>query len=210
MSVDNSGSLAERVLTDARILGLSVKDLGLAVARSLGVVALTLVVYAVLPVRTASSAAGIILAAVAGMVVVGLVFIRQLGRISKANSPALAGVEALALVFGIFITMQALIYVGLSTRDAGSFTEPLDKMDGLYFAVTVLTTVGFGDITATTALARGVVTFQMVVNLALIGTAVKVLSTSTRRAARARRTQGRAGPAADERPEPRQRRRKRA
>jgi voltage-gated potassium channel len=86
--------------------------------------------------------------------------------------------------------MQGLVYVSLSAGDPGSaFTEPLDKIDGLYFAVTVMTTVGFGDITAATGLTRGFVTFQMLVNLVLLGTAVRVLTSSIRHVL-ASRTEG--------------------
>jgi hypothetical protein len=54
----------------------------------------------------------------------------------------------------------------------------MDKVGAMYFTVTVFSTVGFGDITAKTDLARTLVTVQMLVNLAarLTKTARETLS----------------------------------
>ena len=51
----------------------------------------------------------------------------------------------------------------------------MDKIGALYFTVTVFSTVGFGDITAKTDLARTLVTIQMLFNLVVIGLAAKVV-----------------------------------
>lgn len=48
----------------------------------------------------------------------------------------------------------------------------LTRTDSLYFTVTVFTTVGFGDVTATSAIARGLVTVQMVLDLVVFGLVV--------------------------------------
>jgi hypothetical protein len=55
------------------------------------------------------------------------------------------------------------------------------KVDAAYFTVTTLTTVGFGDISATSQAARVAVTFQMLFDLAFLGVAVRVLVTAARR-----------------------------
>jgi subtilase family serine protease len=51
----------------------------------------------------------------------------------------------------------------------------MDKVDALYFTVTVFSTVGFGDITAKTDLARTLVTIQMLFNLVVVGLIAKVI-----------------------------------
>ena len=51
----------------------------------------------------------------------------------------------------------------------------LTHTDGLYFTVTVFSTVGFGDITAKTQAARLVVIGQMIADLVILGLAVKVI-----------------------------------
>jgi hypothetical protein len=62
-----------------------------------------------------------------------------------------------------------------------SFSEALSRVDAVYLTVTVLATVGFGDIVATSEASRAVVTAQMVVNMVLIGVVAKVLLNTVRR-----------------------------
>ena len=45
----------------------------------------------------------------------------------------------------------------------------------MYFTVTVFATVGFGDITAVTETARGVVIVQMLLGLVLVGVIARVI-----------------------------------
>ncbi len=58
---------------------------------------------------------------------------------------------------------------------ASNFGGRRTHTDGLYFTVTVLSTVGFGDITAKTQAARPVVTGQMIADLVIFALAVKVI-----------------------------------
>jgi hypothetical protein len=155
------------------------------VARTSAVIFCTLLLYAIIPVHEETSLA-LAISAVVGLVVVAIVFGRQLARISRAQRPVLVAIEALALVVTLFVALYAELYVSLSAGDVNAFTQPIGKMDAIYFTVTVLATVGFGDISAVTGPARLAVTSQMVLDLILIGVAVKVLSTSARRAVEAR------------------------
>lgn len=158
-----------------------------ALLRSVGVVAVTLLVYAAIPITGQDSARVAAWGSVLGLTLIGVTFIRQMMRVSRAPQPGLAAVEALALVFGMFLAFFAFLYVSLSTGDPDSFSQPVDKVAGVYLSVTILATVGFGDITAVTDLARLVVTSQMVIDLILISTAVKAMDLSARRGAAARR-----------------------
>ena len=56
-----------------------------------------------------------------------------------------------------------------------SFSEPLNHTGGLYLTITVFSTVGFGDITPETDLARVVVSVQMLLDLVVIGAVVRLL-----------------------------------
>ena len=56
-----------------------------------------------------------------------------------------------------------------------SFSQPLTRSDSLYFTVTVFSTVGFGDILATSQTAKLAVTVQMVLNLLFLGLGVRVI-----------------------------------
>ena len=49
-----------------------------------------------------------------------------------------------------------------------SFSEPLDHVRAIYFVVTVVSTVGFGDITPKTDTAMILVSFQIMLDLVLL------------------------------------------
>ena len=100
----------------------------------------------------------------------------QLRAISRSPTPALRAVEALAVSVPFLVLSFAAVYHVMSRRDPECFSEALSQTDALYFAVTVLATVGFGDIHATSASARSAVTVQMMVNLVAIGLGVRVIA----------------------------------
>ena len=83
----------------------------------------------------------------------------------------------------------------------------LTRTDALYFTVTVFTTVGFGDITATTQAARLIVTVQMILDLGVLGLGIRVFLGAVQRGARSGMWVGHVGRAgaAFARPVPRRR-----
>jgi len=147
----------------------------------------TLVLYALVPIDGTAATAAITFAAGAGLVGVLYVFFRQFDRIERAERPGAAALEALLNVAGLYLTLFAFIYVSLSASSADSFSEPLDKVAGIYFSVTILATVGFGDIAPKTDVAQLLVTLQMILNIILLGTAVKMLTLSAKHATSKRR-----------------------
>ncbi|MGM1061416.1 ion channel [Saccharothrix sp. Mg75] len=105
----------------------------------------------------------------AGVAVVALVIAWQVRGIGRSDHPVRRGVQALVLVAGLFVLVFAGCYHLLSAADRAAFTEPLDRVDAVYFAVTVFATVGFGDIAPVTTTARVVVTAQMCGDVLLVG-----------------------------------------
>ncbi|WP_418607181.1 potassium channel family protein [Georgenia sp. SUBG003] len=99
----------------------------------------------------------------------------QVRAVATSSEPRLRGIEALATVIPLFVVLFAGFYLGLAAYDPGAFTEDLGRTDALYFAVTTLATVGFGDIAAQSEAARIAVTVQMVSGLVLLGVGVKVV-----------------------------------
>jgi voltage-gated potassium channel len=51
----------------------------------------------------------------------------------------------------------------------------LTKSDALYFTVTIFSTVGFGDVSATGETTRLVVTAQMILDLIFLGVGIRVI-----------------------------------
>ena len=75
----------------------------------------------------------------------------------------------------LFLLLFASAYYVMERASPGSFSHSLTRTDALYFTVTTFTTVGYGDITATSQSARLVVTAQMLLDLLALGLGVRVL-----------------------------------
>jgi voltage-gated potassium channel len=155
----------------------------LAVLRTLVTLGGVLALYLLLPLNREFSA-GTIAVLGAGVLAMGLLVTWQVRAILHAPHPALRAVEAVASSLTLFLLLFAGTYVVLSGSDPGAFTEPLDRVDGLYFVVTVFATVGFGDVSAVSKAARVLVTMQMVGDLVLIGLVLRVFVTAIDRGRR--------------------------
>jgi voltage-gated potassium channel len=155
----------------------------LGLARTLLTVIGLVVLYYLLPLDRGFRAPTL-LRLVAGLLGVGLLVAWQVRAILRARHPALRAVEAIALSLPLFLLLFAAAYVLLAGTDPGAFTEPLTRTDGLYFAVTVFATVGFGDISPVTEVARVLTTLQMVGDLVLIGLVLRLFLTAVDRGRR--------------------------
>ena len=99
----------------------------------------------------------------------------QLRAIIKARYPAIRAIEALAATAPLFLLLFAATYFLMAQADLDNFNvHSLTRTDALYFTVTVFATVGFGDIVATTQLARLLVTVQMILDLGVLGLGLRV------------------------------------
>ncbi|MGY1643598.1 potassium channel family protein [Geodermatophilus sp. SYSU D00703] len=143
-----------------------------------------LVVYFALPLDRAFTAATVA-ALGAGVVAMGLLVTWQVRAILRAPHPALRAVEGIALSLPLFLLLFATTFVQLSGTDPDAFTEPISRVDGLYFVVTVFATVGFGDIAPVSEVARVLTTVQMVGDLVLIGLVLKLFLAAVDRRRRA-------------------------
>jgi ion channel len=136
--------------------------------------------YYLLPLDHASTPAAvtILLIGLAGFIALVAVQVRL---IIRSPFPALRAVEALATSIPLFLLLFAGTYVVLAALSAANFGGHLSHTDGLYFTVTVFSTVGFGDITAKTEPARLVVTGQMITDLIILGLAIKIIVGAVKR-----------------------------
>jgi voltage-gated potassium channel len=156
----------------------------LGVVRTLVTTVGLLAVYFALPLNRAFTA-GTVVALAAGVVAVGLLVAWQVRLILRAPHPALRAVEGIALSLPLFLLLFATAYVQLSSTDPRAFTEPLDRVDGVYFVVTVFATVGFGDISPVSSVARILTTLHMVGDLVLIGLVLRLFLAAVNRRRRA-------------------------
>jgi voltage-gated potassium channel len=144
-----------------------------AVLRGLGSVVALVALYYLLPLDHSSPGVAVAILVIGLVALIALVAL-QVRWILASPFPGLAAVEALATSVPFFLVLFASTYVVMASMSADSFSEPLTRTDALYFAVTVFSTVGFGDITAKTEPARLVVTAQMIADLVILGLAVKI------------------------------------
>jgi voltage-gated potassium channel Kch len=103
-----------------------------------------------------------------------------LGALSYAldlteGEPPGHAIRTLAIGMPLLLVVFAATYVTIDGQQSGAFTEPLTRTDGLYFTVTTFATVGYGDISPVTELARVAVTVQMVVGIIAVGLIAKVV-----------------------------------
>ncbi|HEY5784162.1 MAG TPA: potassium channel family protein [Microlunatus sp.] len=105
----------------------------------------------------------------------------QIPLIVKAKYPILRAVEALGVLVPVYLLIFARIYLASSIGDPGAFSSDLDQTSALYFAVTVFATVGFGDIVAQSSQMMMLVTAQMLLNLAILGLMIRLLTGAARR-----------------------------
>lgn len=145
-----------------------------AVVRSLLISVLIVVGYFVLPMKR-SLALGDVLTLIVGLAVVVVALLYQIRAILQSAYPAARAVEALLVTVPLFLVVFATVYFLLAESDPGNWSQPLSRLDSMYFTVTVFTTVGFGDITAVSETARAVTIVQMISGLVLVGVIARLV-----------------------------------
>jgi len=119
---------------------------------------------------------------VAGLLILAAVAALQLRAVLRARYPGVRAAVALAATVPLFLLLFASAYYVMARSTPGSFSQHLTRTDALYFTVTTFTTVGFGDITATSQTARLVVTVQMILDLLALGLGIRVFIGAVKRA----------------------------
>ncbi|MFD3662349.1 potassium channel family protein [Streptomyces sp. NPDC058659] len=144
----------------------------LTVVRSILTVAALLAAYYLLPLDSAFTVRTVVVLVV-GVLLVGLLLGWQVHTIMRSARPGLRAVAAVAAALPFFVMLFAATYYLLERSAPGSFSEAMSRTDALYFTMTVLSTVGFGDIAPRTEVARLLTTGQMTANFLLIGVAAR-------------------------------------
>jgi voltage-gated potassium channel len=112
---------------------------------------------------------------VGALLLAALVVIAEVRGILASPRPLLRAIRVIALGLPLLLVLFAATYITVAGQQANAFTEPLSRTDGLYFTVTTFATVGYGDISPQTELARVLVTVQMLVGLVAVGVIAKVV-----------------------------------
>jgi voltage-gated potassium channel len=145
-----------------------------AAVEALAITTLLAVLYYTLPLDDRSEARTLIQLVIGLLVLVGIVA-WQVRAIIASEFPRMRMLRAVFVAVPFYVFIFAATYYLIAQPGGTDFGEPLSRSDALYFTVTVLSTVGFGDIAPQSELARLVVTVQMVANLILIGLGLRTL-----------------------------------
>lgn len=138
-----------------------------------------LVLYAVVPIPGTSGIGALVGLVIGLLVFVGLVG-WQIRAIAGAANPVMRAVEVVALTLPLLALVFAFTYVAISRADPEAFSEHLSRVDALYYTVTTISTVGYGDIAPVSSAARILVTIQLAFDIALIAGVVRLLVLATR------------------------------
>jgi hypothetical protein len=123
----------------------------------------------------------------AGIVVLGLLIVLSIRRLLRSGEQA--RIRALILLLALSVLFFSWADESVA-KLPHQFAELTNKTDALYFNITTLATVGFGDVHPVGELARAAVTLQIVFNLVFLGTAVSLIGGVFRRRAQVRAAAG--------------------
>jgi voltage-gated potassium channel len=131
------------------------------VRRGLLALAGVLVAYYAVPVGEVPSEWDVVFAAlglIAGLGALVFVAVRQVRVLAhyETGDPG-ARLDVLVLVVFVVVPLFSLGYYAIEQGDASQFADLATKTDALYFTLSTLATVGFGDVHATGQLARALV-----------------------------------------------------
>lgn len=121
------------------------------------------------------------------IVLLVLLYLVSLRRIPTSRYPMLRALLVITVFFVTYLLLMAYVYLSLESRFPGQVPGVTTHIDALYFTVTVLTTVGFGDITPVGQAAKAVVTAQMIFTLVVLGALVRSAATVGRQERQRRR-----------------------
>jgi len=155
--------------------GKRVRLVSVGLAEAALVTTIVVATYYLLPLdRLASVPLGVSLAV--GLLVLTVVVSYEARTIARSRYPTIRAIRALAITAPLFLVIFAAAYFLMAEADADNFNaDTLTRTDALYFTMTVFSTVGFGDIIATSQLTRLMVTIQMVLDLIFLGLGIRVL-----------------------------------
>lgn len=95
-------------------------------------------------------------------------------------------IDRLALAMAVAVMGFALIFYVMAKSDPGQIVGLDTRIDSLYFTMTTLLTIGYGDIHAEGQGARALVLVQMIFNVAILTTAATTLGHQVRSRATAK------------------------
>jgi len=139
-----------------------------------------LVVFYTVPVSTDESTGRVVISmllTLAGVAALAWGIIEQVRRQLRSRSE---DIHTLLLLLPLVAMVFALGFFVLDVHSPSQLSGLSTRTDALYFTLSTLTTVGYGDIVAEGQLARGLVILQLVFNAVFVGAAASTVVGSIR------------------------------
>lgn len=134
-----------------------------------------LALYAVIPVPGHQESLPVtVLLALVGLAVLTYAFLTLAERARRSTEEASVRIEAVVAVLYAFVVFTSLVYLAIASNP-GQFTGLHTRVDALYFTMSTIATVGFGDVHATGQVARTVVTIQIFLDLIFVGLMARII-----------------------------------
>jgi len=146
---------------------------GRVIVAVLAVVVVATVAYYLIPVPGRMRESSWAIMFCCGVLALGVLIALAIWRLLAAGETV--RVRALGLLLVLTVLFFAWADYSIAQLP-GQFRDLHTKTDALYFTVSTIATVGFGDVHAAGQLARAAVTVQIVFNLIFLGAAVAMIS----------------------------------
>jgi voltage-gated potassium channel len=143
---------------------------------------LVVVLYFAVPVRSDTTHSMVVRITISMLVLAALAYavVVQVRLQLEADDRR---VDGLVLALAVGVLVFALGFYVMEVHDPGQIPGLHTRLDALYFTMSTVLTVGYGDVHAEGQLARGVVLVQMVFDVVILAAAATTLSTRLRRTA---------------------------
>jgi voltage-gated potassium channel len=116
-------------------------------------------------------AVGLIVTA-AGLVLPGVVLAKELGQLRRGGEGT-HSTRVLAMLFVLLVMSFSLAFFLLETISPGQIQELETRTDALYFSLSTMATVGYGDVHAEGQVARAMVCGLIVFNVVVVASLVR-------------------------------------
>jgi voltage-gated potassium channel len=147
-------------------------------ARLLVFAVLLCVLYAFIPMQTGLWWIGLA-TGVVGLAAIVPVAIRSANAVTVADRPFRTAIEAIVLVVALLVFGFSSIFLAINHTE-GQFVGLVTRVDAVYFTVTTMSTVGYGDIHAAGQAARVAVSIQIVFDLSFLALSIRLLTRAVR------------------------------
>lgn len=102
--------------------------------------------------------------------------LRRARAVRNSTRPVQDALRAIAVFGSVLIVAFASLHYAIAMNTEGQYIGLSTKIDGLYYTVTMLSTVGFGDVSASGQLARAIATVNILFNLVALGIGLRLMT----------------------------------